>query len=130
MFTRRIAASACALCLAVPAAAAAHPAHDQPAPAKAPVTYGDTKYDLQNQQDLGAPSPASGVAGDTKGDIGRGGPVAAPAPASIPAQNDGTNEWQIAAFVEGGLLAAFIIGSGLALSGRVRPRRRAAGLEV
>jgi hypothetical protein len=146
MFTRRIAVSACALCLAVPAAAGAQPAHDQPAPAKPAVAYGDTKYDLQNQQELG------GVTGDTKSDLkapttattdtdkvgslsaeqlaaayGTDRPKTTPVTASVGQSDDGTNEWQIAAFVEGGLLAAFVVGSGLALT-RMRPRR--AGLGV
>jgi hypothetical protein len=144
MFTRRIIASACALALAVPVAAGARPGFD-PEPSKAPVTvYGDTKYDLQNQQDLGTPS---GVTGDTKGDITPANqsdalsrlsleqlqaaygtiapkthPVAVSAPSAQP--NDDTNGWRIAAVVEAGVLAALALGGGLALSGHLRPRRR------
>jgi hypothetical protein len=62
MLTRRIVACACALALAVPAAAAARPGFDAPVQKQDPVAYGDTKYDLQNTQDL-APK------GDTKNDI-------------------------------------------------------------
>jgi hypothetical protein len=68
MFVRRIIVSACALSLAVPAAAGARPGFDPPAAAKAPVVYGDTTYDLQNQQELKAVA-VKGVAGDTKGDL-------------------------------------------------------------
>ena len=62
MLTRRILACACALALAVPAAAGARAGFDPP-PTTHHVVYGDTKYDLQNQQDLGS------LKGDTKNDI-------------------------------------------------------------
>jgi anti-sigma-K factor RskA len=123
--TRRLAAALCALCLIIPAAASARVADaDHPAPtAKSTVAYGDTKYDLQNQQDL------KGVTGDTKGDLKAPAPTAAVAPASTSASDDdGTNEWRIAAIVEAALLAAFAAGAALALSGR--GRRRSAGLGV
>jgi hypothetical protein len=64
MFTRRIMACACALALAVPAAAGARAGFDPPIKAQH-VAYGDTKYDLQNEQDLGSPA----VKGDTKNDV-------------------------------------------------------------
>jgi hypothetical protein len=62
---RRLAAALCALCLIIPAAASAKVAdagHATPV-VKDHVAYGDTKYDLQNQQKL------NGVTGDTKGDL-------------------------------------------------------------
>jgi hypothetical protein len=65
MFNRRLAAALCALCLTIPAAASAKVAdagHSTPA-VKGQIAYGDTKYDLQNQQEL------NGVTGDTKGDL-------------------------------------------------------------
>jgi hypothetical protein len=62
--TRRIVACACALALAVPAAAGARAGFDPPVKTQH-VVYGDTKYDLQNTQDL-APK---GVTGDTKSDL-------------------------------------------------------------
>ena len=65
MITRRIIACACALALAVPAVASARPGFEAPVPDTSHVVYGDTKYDLQNTQDL-APK---GVTGDTKGDV-------------------------------------------------------------
>jgi hypothetical protein len=94
MLSRRIAASACALCLAVPAVAAAQPTHD-PAPAQhASVTYGDTKYDLQNGHDLAGDTKGDlsvsqqyqrAIAGDTKGNLPRS---IAPAPDAKPAYAD------------------------------------------
>jgi hypothetical protein len=65
MFNRRLAAALCALCLTIPAAASAKVAdagHSTPA-VEGQIAYGDTKYDLQNQQEL------NGVTGDTKGDL-------------------------------------------------------------
>jgi hypothetical protein len=64
VITRRIVACACALALAVPAAAGARAGFDPPVKTQH-VVYGDTKYDLQNTQDL-APK---GVTGDTKNDL-------------------------------------------------------------
>jgi hypothetical protein len=149
--TRRLAAALCALCLTIPAAASARVAdagHSTPA-VKGHVAYGDTKYDLQNQQDL------TGVTGDTKGDLkapssgnayvdkvgslsaeqlaaayGTTRPTASPVatPASSNSPDNGTDEWRVAAIVEAALLAAFAVGAALALSGR--QRRRAAGLGV
>jgi hypothetical protein len=62
MLTRRILACACALALAIPAAAGARAGFDPP-PTTHHTVYGDTKYDLQNQQDMGS------LKGDTKNDI-------------------------------------------------------------
>jgi hypothetical protein len=142
MITRRIVACACALALAVPSVAAARPGIDPPAKTSDHVVYGDTKYDLQNTQDL-APT---GVTGDTKADVTpsyadrvgslspaqlaaaygtttpKGSPVASPSAGS---PDDGTNGWQIAAVAEAGLLAAIALGSA-ALVGRRRPRHSAA----
>ena len=65
MLTRRIAAGASALALVVPAAAMARPADNQPVAYGGPsvahnagVAYGDTKYDLQNQQDQKTAKPS------------------------------------------------------------------------
>jgi hypothetical protein len=73
MFTRRTVACACALALAVPAAASAHVAIDPPNQTTSHTVYGDTKYDLQNQQDLSTPTGTANVyvspAGDTKNDV-------------------------------------------------------------
>ena len=155
MLTRRIAASACALALVVPAAASARPADDQPVAfggssvAKTGgVTYGDTKYDLHNQQDLKAAKPAyadrvgslsaeqlAAAYGTTKPTApaqqfatayGAATPNARFVPATAASvgsasDGDGTDGWQIAALSEAGLLAAFALGSAVV----VRARRRA-----
>jgi hypothetical protein len=142
MLTRRITACACALALAVPAAAAARPATDPPAKTNDHAVSGDTKYDLQNKQDLGSPA----VKGDTKADVKpsyadkvgslsaeqlaaaygterpKGTPVASPVADS---PDDGTNGWRIAAVAEAAVLAAIALGSA-AFVGRFRPRRGAA----
>ena len=81
--SRRIIPGLCVLALAVPATAVAQPAHDPPATKSGPVAYGDTKYDLQNQQDLkaatGVTAYEQAISGDTKGNLPR---AIAPAPAA------------------------------------------------
>jgi hypothetical protein len=154
MLTRRIAASACALALLVPAAASARPATDPPAAFGGPtvdqtggVTYGDTKYDLQNQQDLktAKPSYADRVGSLSKEQLAAAYGTTKPAPAPfaygatapnakfVPATTapvakasagDDTDGWQIAALAEAGLLAAL----GLGTAAIVRARRRAPSL--
>ena len=128
--SRRIAACACALALVVPAAASAMPPHDPSASQGANVTYGDTKYDLQNSQDLTAggsyanqisslpPEQLAAAYGTTKVD-------ATPVTASVASNNDGTDGWRIAAVIEAGLLAAFAVGAAVLLTGR---QRRAPGM--
>ena len=140
MITRRIVACACALALAVPAVASARPGFEAPVPDTSHVVYGDTKYDLQNKQDL-APK---GVTGDTKGDVKPAyadrvgsltaaqltaayGTTHAPTPvaaSSTQSADDDTDGWQIAAIAEAGLLAAFARGTATFV-GRMRPRRGA-----
>jgi len=94
MLSRRIAASACALCLAVPAVAGAQPTHDPASAQRGPVAYGDTKYDLQNGHDLAGDTKGDlsvaqqyeqAIAGDTKGNLPRS---IAPAPDAKPAYVD------------------------------------------
>jgi hypothetical protein len=146
VITRRIVACACALALAVPAVASARPGFDAPVPPTTSHTvYGDTKYDLQNQQDLGSPTFTGDTKGDTKSDVkpsyaDRVGsltaaqlaaaygttepkttPVASP---SVGSTDDGTDGWRIAAVAEAGLLAAFALGAATFV-GRMRPRRGA-----
>ena len=83
--SRRIIPVLCALAVAVvPATALAQPAQDpSPAATHGGVVYGDTKYDLQNQQDQKSPTGASAyeqaISGDTKGNLPR-----AIAPAGTP----------------------------------------------
>jgi hypothetical protein len=117
MLTRRLVACACALALAVPAAAGARAGFDPPIKTDH-VVYGDTKYDLQNTQQLGPQ-------GDTKSDLApQTVPVKHVAPVASP-DDEGTNGWQIAAVAEAGLLAALALGAA-AFVGRIRPRRGAA----
>jgi hypothetical protein len=129
MLTRRIAASACALCLVVPTAASAMPGgpvyvghiHH----AAAVVATGDTKNDLHVQ------TYEQAISGDTKGRLPR---AIAPAPApskpvsvtpagrATPAvAGDGTSDgWQIAALAEAGVLAVAVLGAAAAMSSRTR----------
>jgi hypothetical protein len=144
MFTRRIIASVCALALAVPAVASARPGFDAPVGyggspvAQTGVGYGDTKYDLQNTQEL-APK------GDTKNDVtptyadrvgsltaaqlaaayGTTMPKATPVASPAGSTDDGTDGWRIAAVAEAGLIAAMAVG-GAAFVARRRPQRTAA----
>jgi hypothetical protein len=147
MLTRRIATGACALALVVPALAGAQPIHDQSSAPQTPVVYGDTKYDLQNQQDQKSAKPsyadrvgslsaeqlaaAYGTAKPTTPAeqfttaYGASAPNARFVPTTAAAyggasDGDSTDGWQIAALGEAGLLAAFGLGS-VAL---VRARRR------
>jgi hypothetical protein len=131
MFTRRIVACACALALAVPAAAAARPGFDPPPSTQQHVVYGDTKYDLQNTQELGPK-------GDTKDDLApaiakrhvvvpagkAGGRIVVLHHASASGSSSDIDGWRLAALLEAGLLASIAVG-GAALVGRARPQRGA-----
>jgi len=144
MFSRRIVASVCALALAVPAVASASPAFDGPVAhggttvAQSSVGYGDTKYDLQNTQDLApkgdtkydvAPSYADQVGSMTKAQLAaaygttvpKATPVASPSAVST---DDGTDGWRIAAVIEAGLIAAIAIGAAMFVTRR-RPQHGA-----
>ena len=135
--SRRIIPVLCALAVAVvPATALAQPAQDpSPAPSHGGVVYGDTKYDLQNQQDQKSPTGTSAydqaISGDTKGNLPRaiapaGTPVETPAtptkPVSSPtaSNDDNTNGWQIAALAEAAVLAAFALGGAALVARRQR----------
>jgi hypothetical protein len=141
MLTRRIAVSACALTLAVPALAVASPIHDpstaQPTPVayggasvakSGGVAYGDTKYDLQNTQDLGVPARVDRIGSLTPAQLaaayGTTQPAANPVPATTTAasDNNGTDGWEIAALGGAALLAACGLGGAFI----VRARRRTA----
>jgi len=129
MSTRRIVAGVCALALAVPAVASARPGFDPPVKTTDHVVYGDTKYDLQNKQDLAT----KGVVGDTKNDVvqpaGRGvGAIASlneKRHSPVASADDEINGWRIAAVAEAGVLAAIALGAAM-LVARARPRRSAA----
>jgi hypothetical protein len=118
MLTRRLVASACALCLAVPAAASAkdvrYVGHAHHAVV---VATGDTKDDLPGAIPAIAP-------GDTKDDL-----PSAPAShntaiapratsSSTASTHDAANGWRLAAVIEGGLLAAFATGAAVFMTGR------------
>ena len=114
MLTRRIVASVCALCLAIPAAAGAkdvrYVGHAHHAVL---VATGDTKSDLTG---AGAVVPP----GDTKDDLPST-PAShdtAVAPRATASTNHATNGWRLAAVIEGGLLAAFAIGAAVFMTGR------------
>lgn len=101
MISRRILAGACALCLAVPAAATAkdvrfvgHLHHSVPA-----VATGDTKYDLVSTP------PAHNTA------------VAQSSATQSAGTSDDTNGWQIAALAEAALVATVAVGAA-AVAGR------------
>ena len=127
MLTRRLLASACALCLLVPAAAGAkdvryvgHAHH------VVLVATGDTKNDLPG--DIAAVPP-----GDTKDDLpstpaSHNTAVAPRATSpSTASTHDATNGWRLAAVIEGGLLAAFATGAAVFMTGR---RQRAPRMGV
>jgi hypothetical protein len=120
MLTRRIVASACALCLAVPAAATAkdvrYVGHAHHAVL---VATGDTKGDLPGAVPAVPP-------GDTKNDLSstpasHNTAVAPRATSqSTASTDDATNGWRLAAVIEGGLLAAFAISAAVFMTGRQR----------
>jgi hypothetical protein len=129
MLTRRIAISACALCLAIPAAAGASPTTDPPnargpygvTPATLPHTvsargpYGVTPATLPHTVKAKGPYGVTTAAGssDTTGATARAGGASG---------RDGANGWRTAAIFEAALLTALALGSALLLL----PRRRAA----
>jgi hypothetical protein len=110
MLIRRLVASACALCLAVPAVAAAkdgYVGHDRHTAAGLPA--GDTKYDLPGQQPM------------------HNTPLAPQAMSQARASSDDENGWQVAALAEAMLLATVAVGGAAAVA---RRRDRAPGMGV
>jgi hypothetical protein len=100
MLIRRLAASACALCLAAPAVAVAkdgYVGHARHTVASIPA--GDTKYDLPHQPMHNTPVARQ----------------AAPQPSS---SSGDANGWQLAALAEAALLATVAVGATVAASGR------------
>jgi uncharacterized protein (DUF2345 family) len=130
MLTRRIVVSACALCLAVPAAAGASPATDPPKPMG---PYGITTPDppkftkARGPYGITTPGPQNIV--KAKGPYGitvATGPqhtTAATVHAAGASGQDATNDWRTAAVSEGALLAALAAGSGVLLLARRRTVR-------
>src|SRR3954449_6302331 len=88
--SRRIIPVLCALAVAVvPATALAQPAQDpSPVVTRGGVVYGDTKYDLQNQQDQKSPTGSAydqAISGDTNGNLPRASaPTGRPGPHTPP----------------------------------------------
>jgi hypothetical protein len=102
--SRRLIPVLCALALAVvPATALAQPAQD-PAPpvSKTGVVYGDTKYDLQNQQDQGVAAYNAAISGDTHGNLPR-----AIAPAGTKPDNRVTDVDRVGSLTPAQLAAAY-----------------------
>jgi len=146
MVTRRVAVTACALCLAVPGVAGAQPIHDSLGGHADRVLHGasldkETPGDAYSQlrhakalDDVGGQQGHSDNASN-KGHVDRVGSLTAgqliaaygstkPAPAthaSIASADDGTNGWRIAAVTEAALLAALALAS----APIARARRRA-----
>jgi len=127
MLTRRLLASACALCLIVPAAAGAkdvrYVGHAHHAVL---VATGDTKNDVPG-------AVAAIPPGDTKDDLpstpASHNTAVAPRAASpsTASTHDATNGWRLAAVIEGGLLVAFATGAAVFMTGR---RQRAPRIGV
>jgi hypothetical protein len=127
MLTRRLLASACALCLLVPAAAGAkdvrYVGHAHHAVL---VATGDTKNDVPG-------AVAAVPPGDTKDDLpstpaSHNTAVAPRATSpSTASTHDATNGWRLAAVIEGGLLVAFATGAAVFMTGR---RQRAPRMGV
>jgi hypothetical protein len=132
MLTRRIATSACALCLIVPALAGAQPIHDPPAATPASpqstarvmgpsgaTTPTSPQSTARAMGPSGATTPTSPQS--TARAMGPSGTTKASPRAAIVSEGDGTNGWRIAAVSEAALLAALALGSALI----VRDRRAA-----
>jgi hypothetical protein len=127
MLTRRLLASACALCLLVPAAAGAkdvrYVGHAHHAVL---VATGDTKNDVPG-------AVAALPPGDTKDDLpstpaSHNTAIAPRATSpSTASTHDATNGWRLAAVIEGALLAAFATGAAVFMTGR---RQRAPRMGV
>ena len=102
--SRRIIPILCALAVAVvPATALAQPIQDpSPAAKQTGVVYGDTKYDLQNQQDQSVAAYNAAISGDTKGNLPR-----AIAPAGTKPDNGVTDVDRVGSLTPAQLAAAY-----------------------
>jgi hypothetical protein len=128
MLTRRIVISACALCLAVPAAAGASPATDPPKAEGPPgiTTPTDPQHVVKAKGPYGATAPDPQNVVKAKGPYGATvstnpqtltGSTTHAASAS---SHDNSNDWRTAAIVQAALLAALALVSVLLLSARHR----------
>ena len=138
MRTRRIAATACTLCLAIPAAAGASPTTSLRAPSVIPPGPPST-VKAKGPYGIVPPGPRSTVKAKGPYGIALSGPrvptrgVNAPlhqhqsAAAALAAagtlHHHGMNGWRAAAVAEAALLAALALGCALVLSARRRPAR-------
>ena len=131
MITRRIIISACALSLAVPAAAGAAPATNPP---KAKGPYGVTATTYPKLAKAKGPYgttvatypkllKAKGPYGTTTTPSSQDTTIRATAHAAGASTDDGMNDWRTAAISEAALLAALGLGSALLLAGRRRVPR-------
>ena len=131
MITRRIIISACALSLAVPAAAGAAPA---PNPPEAKGPYGVTATTYPKLAKAKGPYgttvatypkllKAKGPYGTTTTPNSQDTTTRATAHAAGASTDDGMNDWRTAAISEAALLAALGLGSALLLAGRRRVPR-------
>ena len=131
MITRRIIISACALSLAVPAAAGAAPATNPP---KAKGPYGVTATTYPKLAKAKGPYgttvatypkllKAKGPYGTTTTPSSQDTTIRATAHAAGASTDDGMNDWRTAAISEAALLAVLGIGSALLLAGRRRAPR-------
>jgi hypothetical protein len=128
MLTRRIVISACALCLAVPAAAGASPATDPPKAEGPPGITAPT----DPQQVVEAEGPYGATAPDPQNVVKAKGPYGATVStnpqtatgstthAASASSHDNSNDWRTAAIAQAALLAALALGSVLLLSARHR----------
>jgi hypothetical protein len=122
VITRRIVISACALCLAIPAAAGA-------SPAKGP--YGATAPDppklVEAKGPYGVTTPdppklvkAEGPYGTTLAPSSEATTTGATTRGAAASSHDGINDWRTAAISEAALLAALALGLAALLAGRRR----------
>ena len=126
MLTRRIAASACALCLAVPTVAAAKPALRSSSATLTTASRSSrpaTPRTTCTSPPTSRPSPATPrvTCPERSRPRQHARVVASAGRTSRAVADDGSDDgWQIAALVEGGLLAVVALGAAGALTARTR----------
>jgi hypothetical protein len=139
VITRRIVISACALCLAIPAAAGASPAKgpygatapDPPKVVEAKGPYGVTTPDppklVEAKGPYGVTTPdppklvkAEGPYGTTLAPSSEATTTGATTLGAAASSHDGINDWRTAAISEAALLAALALGLAALLAGRRR----------
>ena len=116
MRTRRIAATACTLCLAIPAAAGASPATFLPRAPSALPPGPPTTVKAKGPYGIVPPGPRITTKGINA-------PLHPRNHAAGASHRHATNGWRAAAVAEAALLAALALGCALVLSARRRPAR-------